>query len=503
VGSWRSQPIIHEVNTWVWLDELTRACGQHVDLHNVPETAWDDIVVAGIDAVWLMGVWQRSPRGAAIALDHPGVAADHHAALPDFAPGDVVGSPYCIRSYTVDARLGGDAGLAAAREALARRGARLIVDYVPNHVAHDHPWVSENPGLFVQGTAAEAMERPGEFVEIAGNVIALGRDPFFDPWTDVVQLNAFSPQVRERTEQTLLHIAARADGVRCDMAMLMLNDVFWSTWGDRAGSLPEQEFWPPIIERLKAEHPEFLFLAEVYWGREGQLLWQGFDYCYDKQLHDQLAHPDAETVRAHLGADPAYQRHLVRFLENHDEPRVAATLPPSAWEAAAVIVTTLPGAVLLYEGQFDGRTERPPVALGRRPHEPENAELRRFYLRLLDHLARSSVRHGRWELAGVTGWPDNDTARNLLAWSWQADARLHIVVVNLSDRPAQGRVAVRDLPPAEVVVLDDLLHDQRYERDAGELLQEGLFVSLDAFGFHLFATGDVPAETGYPSGAAG
>ena len=126
---------------------------------------------------------------------------------------------------------------------------------------------------------------------------------------------------------TLRRIAEQCDGVRCDMAMLMLNDVFERTWGERAGAPPGDEYWPATIAARQGGHPDFVFMAEAYWDLECALQQQGFDYCYDKRLYDRLIHDGAEAVRGHLTGDTGYQERLVRFIENHDEPRAAAAFP--------------------------------------------------------------------------------------------------------------------------------------------------------------------------------
>ena len=151
-------PFIYEINTWVWLDALSRREGTAIDLAGVPGREWDALAELGFDAVWLMGVWERSPAGVAIALENEGLMESFRRALPDFVTGDVVGSPYCIRDYRVDAHLGGPDGLAATRAALAERGMGLILDFVPNHVAPDHPWTNAHPEYFVRG-GADDLER--------------------------------------------------------------------------------------------------------------------------------------------------------------------------------------------------------------------------------------------------------------------------------------------------------------------------------------------------------
>ena len=277
----------------------------------------------GVDAVWLMGVWQRSRAGAKLALRSDDQMASFRTALPDLVDGDVIGSAYSVRRYRVAGRFGGEKGLAAARAALAERGVRLIVDFVPNHVGPDHPWLAKHPERFIQGSADDLASDPAAFLEVGKAVIARGRDPYFPPWPDVAQLNAFAPGLRTAAAKTLIDIAAQADGVRCDMAMLMLNDVFAQTWGDRAGVQPDQEYWSEVIAAVRAVHPGFVMIAEAYWDLEWRLQQLGFDFCYDKRLYDRLLHEDASSVVGHLGADLGYQHGLVRFLENHDEPRVA------------------------------------------------------------------------------------------------------------------------------------------------------------------------------------
>ncbi len=494
---WPGQPAIYEVNTVVWLGDLSRRYGRPVTLGDVPVEAWDDIALPGVDAVWLMGVWERSAAGVRIAQADEALQRSFREALPDLHREDVVGSPYSVRRYVADGSLGGPAGLAAARETLAQRGVRLLLDYVPNHVAPDHPWVSEHPEYFVRGDARDPERTPPAFIEAAGNVLALGRDPYFAPWPDVVQLNAFAPELRDATAEVLTEIGSQCDGVRCDMAMLLMNDVFARTWGERAGPVPAADFWPQVLARVRGQHPDMLFLAEAYWDLEWALQQQGFDYCYDKRLYDRLMHESAGDVRSHLLADVKYQQRLVRFLENHDEPRAAATMPPGKERAAAVMIATLPGATLWHEGQFEGRRVRPPVFLARRPEEPAEGDLRGFYRQLLDAVHALGLREGEWRLLECTGWPDNPTHHNLLAWCWQGAGR-HIVIVNLSDQPAEGRVQLpwNDLQ-GKRWQLSELLSEAAYEREGTELAGSGLFVALDGWRWHLVSLREaVPAAAG-------
>jgi hypothetical protein len=483
--------VIYEVNTAIWLSDLSRAAGRRVTLADVPASAWDEVTPGGIDAVWLMGVWERSPAGLELANANEGLQASFREALPDLRPDDVIGSPYCVRQYVVDASFGGPRALAEARAVLAARGIRLLLDYVPNHVAPDHPWVTSHPELFVNGDEADIEAEPAAWVRATGHILAHGRDPYFPPWPDVVQLDAFSPALRAATAATLTDIAAQCDGIRCDMAMLMLNQVFAKTWGGRTGPEPAEEFWPAVIAELRRAQPQTVLIAEAYWDMEWTLQQQGFDFCYDKRLYDRILDGSPPATRGHLLADLDYQAGLLRFLENHDEPRIADRLPLVLERPAAVAIATLPGATMWHEGQFEGRRVRPPVFLQRRPDEPPDEELAAWYRHLVATVADQGVRTGDWQLLEAAGWPDNQTCDNLIAWSWTPDpsdgddgtggdglAR-HVIVVNLSAAPAQARIALPwpDLPGRDWR-LTDLLSAEEFDRDGGELTEPGLFVDM-------------------------
>ena len=481
------RPVIYEINTWVWLNELGRKHGSTVTLASVSDEEWDALAALGIDAVWLMGVWERSPAGIRIAMRNEGLTASFRQALPGFTEADNVGSPYCIRRYKVDSRLGGASGLAAARKQLASRGIGLILDFVPNHVAPDHPWVAGHPEYFIQGTPADLASDTNSFVKAGDRVFACGRDPYFPAWPDVLQLNALHPGLRQAAAETLLDIAGRCDGVRCDMAMLLLNSVFERTWGSRAGTRPDADYWSAVIPTVKARHPDFKFIAEAYWDLEWELQQQGFDFCYDKRLYDRLEKEGAEPVRLHLLADMTYQEKLVRFIENHDEPRAAAVFRPDRLRAVAVAALTLPGAKLIHEGQIEGHRVRLPVFLGRRPPEAPDERLREFHHRLLKAVGDEILKTGEWRLCECRGWPDNPSWRNLVAWCWRLGEGCRLVVVNLSAKPSQGLVR---LPWGDVhdksISLDDLFSDACYSRQGNEMTEPGLFVDLPAWGYHFF-----------------
>ncbi len=490
---WHPKPLIYEINTWVWLNTLSRRYGRPITLSTVPDDALEDLARSGINTVWLMGVWARSPAAAAHARQW---AHEYKPALPDLTDEDVIGSAYAIHDYQVDQRIGGRKGLAALRRRLKARGLRLILDYVPNHVALDHPWVRERPACLIQGTPRDLKRRRSDFFQATDAwgrslVIAHGRDPYFPGWADTAQVNAFSPEFRQAALETLLDIASQCDGVRCDMAMLLTNRVFGHTWQGYylEDYVPETEFWEEIIPQVRAQHPEFLFIAEVYWNMEYEMQQQGFDYCYDKTLYDRLTGGAPRDVRVHLIAAIEYQRRLVRFIENHDEPRAYSVFGGQRQRPAAVLVVTLPGATLLHDGQFSGRRVKLPVQIGRQPDEPADHGLEIFYRRLLAEVQDPIYGRGRWRLFNLSpAWGANHSHESLVAHGWSEDDDHRLVVVNLTGQQAQALI---NLSPWHGIAqatwsLDDALSGHRYIRTGASMVDPGLYIDLGPYEAHMF-----------------
>jgi hypothetical protein len=480
-------PVIYEINTCIWLEELSRELNTHITLSNIPDKKWDEIARLNFHAVWLMGVWKRSPEGVRISgRDIRNISAFKQA-LPDFQESDNTGSPYCVKDYSVDPMFGGNAGLSTARHKLAERNISLILDFVPNHLAFDHPWVTDHPDFFIHGSEDDIVADPVTFKRTGSHILACGKDPYYPAWEDVLQLNAFSIGLRQFAVKTLTGIASMCDGVRCDMAMLLLNDVFQKTWGIKAGERPEEEYWSFIIESIKKENPGFTFIAEAYWDMEYILQQNGFDFCYDKRLYDRLKGNDVNLIRQHLSADIKYQAHLVRFIENHDEPRVLSVFNLEKKKAAAIIIMSVPGAKLIHEGQLEGRRIHLPVFLRRRPYEEPNILLKNFYANLLDITGSVELHGGDWFLCPVSGWDDNQSCRNILAWYWKYENKICLAAINFCAYPSQGFVYLRQSELAgHSWRLVDLFTQEHYIRAGDEMEGKGLYVGLEPWGFHFF-----------------
>ena len=367
--------------------------GRKATLDDIDDVELDRLAAQGFDWIWLLSVWQTGAAAQRISRSRADWRADFQRTLPDLTEADIGGSGFAITGYVVHADLGGDAALARLRERLRQRGLKLMLDFVPNHVAPDHPWVEAHPDFFVAGTDDDLARAPQNYVRLqtkqGPRVLAHGRDPYFDGWPDTLQLNYGKAQLQQAMITELQRIAGQCDGLRCDMAMLLLPEVFQRTWG-----IAMQPFWPKAIAAVRQVQPGFEFMAEVYWDLEWTLQQQGFDHCYDKRLYDRLRALQAEPVRAHLQAGLDYQDKLARFLENHDEPRAAASFAPGPHAAAAVLTFCTPGLRFFQQGQLEGCRVHVSPHLVRAPLEPVDAGLAAFYARLLAVLRRPTLRDG-------------------------------------------------------------------------------------------------------------
>jgi glycosidase len=481
-------PSLFQINTRVWLTALAIQLGRPVTLDDVPDAELDRLAGAGFDWVWLLSVWHTGPAGQRVSRSIPELRHEFEATLPDLREEDIAGSGFAITGYSVQPSLGGDAALARLRERLRRRSLRLMLDFVPNHTALDHPWVQLDPEYYVSGTQADLEREPHNYTRVSragGDVIlAHGRDPFFPGWTDTLQLDYSNPTTQGAMLAALHKIAGQCDGVRCDMAMLVLPEVFERTWGRRP-----QPFWPRVIRSVREHVSDFCFMAEVYWDLEWTLQQQGFNYTYDKRLYDRLRDGRARPVREHFLAGLDFQNKLARFLENHDEPRAAATFPPGVHEAAAIVTFLSPGMRFFHQGQLEGRRKRISPHLVRAPMETPNESLQQFYDRLLSVLRRPTLREGDWRLLEcLPAWDGNSTWDSFLAFWWQGSSGDPLLVaVNYADHQSQCYVRL-PLAGAEgrVVRFSDAMGTAIYDRADTDLAAHGFYLDMPAWGYHVF-----------------
>ena len=365
--------------------------------------------------------------GKQISRTNPEWRREFQETLPDLREDDIAGSGFAITGYSVHSALGGEAALARLRTRLSHRGLKLLLDFVPNHTGLDHPWVRNIPSI----TFPVAKSTwPGRRTTISGSSAKpatccwrTGVIPISPVWPDTLQLNYGNPATQEAMIGELLKIAGQCDGVRCDMAMLVLPDVFERTWG-----LQPKPFWPEATQRVRKQFrtsclwPRSIGICEwTYSSRDSTtLMINGF--------YDRLREGHAAPVRGHLCADPDYQRKMARFLENHDEPRAAGTFSVEMHRAAAVITFLSQGLRFFHQGQFEGRRKRISPHLVRAPSARDEV-LRAFYDELLGVLQRQTVRDGQWQLLECApGWEGNWTSDCFVVFAWQDSSQERLLV---------------------------------------------------------------------------
>ena len=481
-------PSLYQINTRVRLGEIGSGLRRSATLDDFPDSEIDELAETGFDFVWLLGIWKTGPVGRRISLSNPEWLREFRETLPDFRESDVCGSPFAVRDYHVHEDFGGDEALERFRRRLSARNLRLMLDFVPNHTALDHRWVTEHPDFYIEGSEQQLVDTPQNYCRVVTTggerILAYGRDPYFPGWPDTVQLNYANHNMQQALLSELLRIASQCDAVRCDMAMLDLPEIFARTWGMQA-----EPFWPKATEAVHGKFPDFRFMAEVYWDLEWTLQQQGFDYTYDKRLYDRLRDRASQPVCQHLSAGLDYQRKLARFLENHDEPRAAATFDLPVHKAAAIITFLTPGLRFFHQGQFQGKRVRISMHLCRGPIETTDQHIADFYASLLSLLRGSVFRDGDWQLLRCSSaWDGNWTCDSLLAFCWSSEqSERRLLAVNYSDHQSQGYVPLpwSDLPGRNWR-LQDRMGSSVFDREGTDLCMHGLYLDLPAWGYNVF-----------------
>lgn len=489
----RRNPHIYEINLMTWLEELSLKEGHAITLGNIPREEWRYLKVLGMDIVWLMGMWQRSPYSRERARNEPVLKKEGENILPDFSVDDIEGSPYAVYDYTPDSRFGSKEDLLTLKNILEEEGLLLFLDFVPNHTACDHRWICQYPDRYItKGVKDNNLCQEGFFLPLDhahNKCVAHGKDPYFPPWTDTAQINYASRETVDAMAQTLLDLTAYCHGLRCDMAMLSIKEIFLKTWGehlDVESNAPE--FWPYAIERLKQDGTPFLLMAEVYWEMENVLLGFGFDYVYDKHLYDLMLKGDIDKIKVHISSPINEQEKMVRFLENHDEPRAFQLFGDGRIKIVMILHATLPGMRFWQYGQLEGRIHRLPVQIRRAPKEIPDHDLIAFGERLIKEVDHPVFHEGKFNICSTYGWQDNNSHVNLLAYSWEKNDEKRLVIINFSPFPSQGYVK---LPEEwsfdhDNLILSDPIKNEDFERFTSDVVKDGLYVGLEPGDYHFF-----------------
>ena len=478
---------LYQINTKALLSTL----GPRATIDSIPNSLLDSLAAKGIDWVWLLGVWAIGPTGREISLSHKEWHREYKRALPDLEERDICGSPFAVASYSVEHTLGGEAALARFRERLEQRGINLLLDFVPNHIGFDHPWVKSRPDFLIEGTEEDLKAHPDCWARVGNSIFANGRDPHYPGWPDTLQLNFFNPQLRAAIIGELRSVAARCRGVRCDMAMLLEPEVFHRTWSGRDAYDGDfwRPFWPEAIQSVKRDTPDFMFLAEVYWGYEGKLQEHGFAYTYDKTLYDRLLHREPQGVLSHLKAPQSFLCRTAHFLENHDEPRIASKVSPDEQRAAATVSFLAPGLRFFHHGEWEGMKVRIPVHLNRGPVEVSDETIEQMYDILIPIVNSPAGKNGTWHLLEPgEAWATNPTHLNFLAYYITHESGDLFVVVNYADYQGQCFITIpTGITIPNSVVLHDQFSDATYTREAADLQSRGMYFDVAGFTTHIFS----------------
>lgn len=436
-----------EINTITWLTALSEKRGEKTTLLNVPEDLLEEKMV-GYDAIWLMGVWERSEQSIRLNKYWERKNNNYENVLPNFDPdSDIVGSAYSIHQYRGNPKVGGDDGIQRIHKYLNDNDQYLILDFVPNHVGLDHPWTVTHPEYFIRGVPEDHEFQGEKYYKVGNHVYTHGRDPYFPPWADTLQMDAFSKSYRKASVDIISDIARLCDGIRCDMAMLMVNEIFAKNWEEHIDKTPKEEYWDYVIGKMRDNDPEFYFLAEVYWEMERDLLNLGFDACYDKGFYDLLLSEKSQQIKESLKKPVKYQSHLLRFIENHDEPRAAAKFGVDKSLAAASVIASSPSILMIHEGQKYGHKIKTPVQLRRRPPEDEIPGLNNLYDSLVnEHIsAVKNAENFRVIQPILQGEVKSDDFRQLKAMGYKFDAsipksRINPIIIAVWSSKSDGSV---------------------------------------------------------------
>ena len=399
---WMPRLVLIAKSTYVWLDQLSRRYGRPIrTLDAIPDEELDRLARWGFTGLWLIGVWERSRASRQIKqmCGNP----------------EAMASAYSLAGYAIAEDLGGEAALDNLRHRAWGRGIRLAADMVPNHMGIDAPWVREHPDWFIQldhspfpvysynGPNLSGDDRHGIYVEDhyfqrtdaavtfkwtdrhtgATRYIYHGNDGTNMPWNDTAQLNYLLPEVREAAIQAILSVARRFPVIRFDAAMTLTKRHYHRLWypepgagGDipsRAGrgltkadfdrAMPN-EFWREVVDRLAAEAPDTLLLAEAFWLMEGYFVRTlGMHRVYNSAFMNFLKNEDNDkfrlSVRNVLEFNPEILKRFVNFLNNPDEETAVAQFGKGdKYLGVTLLMVTMPGLPMFGHGQIEGFSEK-------------------------------------------------------------------------------------------------------------------------------------------------
>ena len=434
----KDNSILLQINTRIWLNELRSKYSPnlgHFFLDEVPDNEWQLIKNNGFNVIYLLGVWDVGELTEDM-FRIKNLKQEFDQVYPDWKWEDTCSSPFSIKKYQINPNLGNADMLKNLKKKLNQIGVDLILDFVPNHFGLQTENVTiEN--LFIEEESFTNSTKEYEVINTSNGSKAIyhGKDPYFPPWEDTLQLDYSSETTRKFMKEQLKTIAEVCNGVRCDMAMLIVNRIFQQNWGFKLKNKLKSEFWQDAINEIKRDFPDFKFIAEVYWDMEEELINLGFDYCYDKKLYDAIRDTNYGALEYLFHKDLKSQNKNVRFLENHDEQRSLNVFKEEINFMASVITYTMPGIKFFHQKQLEGYRIRESLFLIKRVTEQENANIKKNYALLLELMINYIKETSLWSFGSNILQKNIDVGRNIYLWEWSSSQEnfKFIIIINFKN----------------------------------------------------------------------
>jgi len=553
--AWMPSAVLIAKSTYVWLAQLSRKYGRHIGrLDEIPDEELALLSARGINSLWLIGVWERSRASRTIKQ----LCGNK----------DAVASAYSLYDYQIAEDLGGEPAYIALRDRAYRHGVRLASDMVPNHMGIDSPWVVEHPEWFIsrpeppypaysyngpdlspdsrveikiedhyfEQSDAAVVFRRRDTASGETRYIYHGNDGTSFPWNDTAQLDYLNPAVREQVIQTILHVARLFPVIRFDAAMTLAKRHFHRLWfpgPGSSGAIPSRaeygmsqaefdramphEFWREVVDRVAAEVPGTLLLAEAFWLMEGYFVRTlGMHRVYNSAFMIMLRDEDnakyRSVIKNTLEFDPDIMKRYVNFMSNPDE-RTAIDQFGTGDKCfgVAALMSTLPGLPMFGHGQIEGYTEKygmeyrwprydesPDQRLVER-HEREIAPL--LKMRWLFAESSNFLLYDFYQAGGVVD-------ENVFAYTNRSGSERALVIYNNRYGTTHGTIdssaayAGKDSgelrrqrlreglglsgDPSVILAWRDSLTGLEYLHRASDVLERGLSLGLHAYQCHVF-----------------
>jgi glycosidase len=399
---WMPKVVMIAKNTYVWLDQLSKKYGRHIHrLDQIPDEELDRLASWNFTALWFIGIWERSSASRKIKHINGNI--------------DAVSSAYSLYDYVIASELGGDEAFENLKHRAWQKGIRIASDMVPNHTGIYSKWVVEKPDYFIQSSyppyagysftgpnlsdddrvevriedkyfsrqdAAVVFQRRDRYTG-ENRYIYHGNDGTHMPWNDTAQLNLLIPEVRESLIQTIMHVARKFPIIRFDAAMTLAKKHYQRLWfpaPGTGGAIPSRsdysmtyqefdnampnEFWRELVDRINAEMPNTLLLAEAFWLMEGYFVRTlGMHRVYNSAFMHMLMKEENDKyhdlIKNTLDFNPEILKRYVNFMSNPDEETAVNQFGKGdKYFGIAMLMVTLPGLPMFGHGQIEGFSEK-------------------------------------------------------------------------------------------------------------------------------------------------